>query len=212
MSERKAFMLWHESWTLVQMLTDEQRGKLLTALFLYDMFHELPDYLDQVTTIVFFEMKGKIDRASQNYDSMIEARREAGKKGAASRWMANDGKAIQAMANDGKAKQSIAKMANPNPNPNPNPIFIPPNIEDVSRYAREQGYIFDAQRFVDFYESKGWMVGKTKMKDWKAAVRGWVARDKDQKPKKPAYVPTDTRKTDYTGITRDLFLQDLKGG
>ena len=31
----------------------------------------------------------------------------------------------------------------------------------------------DADRFVDFYESKGWMVGKNKMKDWRAAVRTW---------------------------------------
>lgn len=35
----------------------------------------------------------------------------------------------------------------------------------------------DAQRFVDFYECKGWMVGKNKMKNWKAAVRTWARKD-----------------------------------
>lgn len=45
-------------------------------------------------------------------------------------------------------------------------------------YAWEKGYEIDANRFVDFYESKGWMVGQSKMKDWKAAVRNWSARDK----------------------------------
>ena len=47
----------------------------------------------------------------------------------------------------------------------------------------------DASRFVDFYSSKGWMVGKTKMKDWQAAVRNWE-RNSDAKAtpaKKPGY-------------------------
>ena len=57
--------------------------------------------------------------------------------------------------------------------------FIPPTIDDVKAYADEKGwkeYQFNAERFVDFYTSKGWKVGKDPMKDWKAAARGWVAR------------------------------------
>ena len=37
----------------------------------------------------------------------------------------------------------------------------------------ERGNDVDPERFVDFYEAKGWMVGKNKMKDWRAAVRNW---------------------------------------
>lgn len=51
--------------------------------------------------------------------------------------------------------------------------FIPPTVEEVKEYCWERMNNVDAQRFVDFYESKGWMVGKNKMKDWKAAVRNW---------------------------------------
>lgn len=40
----------------------------------------------------------------------------------------------------------------------------------------------DPQRFVDFYASKGWKVGKEPMKDWKAAVRNWANRDKKPNP------------------------------
>ena len=43
-----------------------------------------------------------------------------------------------------------------------------------------------ADRFVSFYESKGWMVGKNKMKSWKAAVSGWIARDRQECQKKQA--------------------------
>lgn len=51
--------------------------------------------------------------------------------------------------------------------------FVPPTLEQVQDYCRERGNDVDAQRFIDFYESKGWMVGKNKMKDWKACVRTW---------------------------------------
>lgn len=53
--------------------------------------------------------------------------------------------------------------------------FAPPSVQQVSEYAESKGHPrFDAERFVDFYASKGWMVGKNKMKDWKAAVRNWA--------------------------------------
>ena len=51
--------------------------------------------------------------------------------------------------------------------------FTPPTYEQVKLYCLERGNGVDARRFVDFYASKGWMVGKTKMKDWQAAVRNW---------------------------------------
>lgn len=51
--------------------------------------------------------------------------------------------------------------------------FIPPEVQEVRAYCMERGNDVDPERFVDFYEAKGWMVGKNKMKDWRAAVRNW---------------------------------------
>lgn len=51
--------------------------------------------------------------------------------------------------------------------------FIPPTVEEVETYCKERKNNVDAENFVDFYESKGWVVGKSKMKNWKAAVRTW---------------------------------------
>lgn len=51
--------------------------------------------------------------------------------------------------------------------------FTPPTTQEVSEYCLEKGYAVDAERFIDFYASKGWMIGKNQMKDWKAAVRNW---------------------------------------
>lgn len=88
--------------------------------------------------------------------------------------------------------------------------FTVPTVEEVDAYAKEKGYAgFSAQRFVDYYESKGWVVGKSPMKDWKAAVRGWASRDGDQKPAKrnPAldYQQRDYKDEDYN----DKFFIDL---
>lgn len=63
--------------------------------------------------------------------------------------------------------------------------FTAPSIEDISQYCRERNNGVDPQTFYDFYESKGWFVGKNKMKDWKAAVRTWEKREKERpQPKK----------------------------
>lgn len=69
------------------------------------------------------------------------------------------------------------------------PRFVPPTVEEVSEYCRERGNGIDAQSFVDFYESKGWMIGRDKMKSWKAAVRTWENRRKAEQPK--SNLPTD---------------------
>ena len=55
--------------------------------------------------------------------------------------------------------------------------FSPPTTEEVKAYCLERGNRVDAQRFVDFYTAKGWKVGKSPMKDWKAAVRTWERSD-----------------------------------
>lgn len=72
--------------------------------------------------------------------------------------------------------------------------FTPPTLDEVRAYAEEKQWTkqeFNAERFVDFYASKGWKVGRDTMKDWKASARGWVSRYRqehpDQAEKKPDY-------------------------
>lgn len=55
--------------------------------------------------------------------------------------------------------------------------FTPPSFDEVSEYCKQRNNGVNPGSFIDFYESKGWMIGKNKMKDWKAAVRTWEKRD-----------------------------------
>ena len=51
--------------------------------------------------------------------------------------------------------------------------FTKPTLAEVQAYCAERGNVVDPQKFVDYYESNGWRVGKNPMKDWRAAVRTW---------------------------------------
>lgn len=62
-------------------------------------------------------------------------------------------------------KQELAKVKSKR--------FVPPTIEQVKEYCTERKNSVDAERFVSYYDSNGWKVGKNPMKDWKAAVRTW---------------------------------------
>lgn len=65
--------------------------------------------------------------------------------------------------------------------------FSPPTVDEVKAYASDKGLTLDADRFVDFYAAKGWKVGNTPMKDWRAAARNWARDDHRREP--PAFRP-----------------------
>lgn len=77
--------------------------------------------------------------------------------------------------------------------------FVKPSVSEIDDYAKsylqEKGYLvsFNAESFFDFYESKGWFVGKNKMKDWKASVRNWINGDN----KNQSYTPKSSKKADF---------------
>lgn len=76
--------------------------------------------------------------------------------------------------------------------------FAKPTVGEIADYAKKLNYReFEAQRFFDFYESKGWLVGKTPMKSWEAAVRNWQA-GKDKYSKNNQGTRIDTRAVDST--------------
>jgi hypothetical protein len=85
-----------------------------------------------------------------------------------------------------------------------------PTIEEVQAYITEKGYHVDAQRFIDYYESNGWKVGRNPMKDWKATVRTWENRDKqDKKNNAPAnnkkFRNFEEREYDYDSLEKQLL-------
>lgn len=86
------------------------------------------------------------------------------------------------MAAVGQAARKQQKRASP---------FKPPSPDEVRAYCARMGYGIDPDMFINFYESKGWMVGNNKMRDWQAACRTWARRHSDDNDK-------------YHATTRDI--------
>jgi hypothetical protein len=114
-------------------------------------------------------------RVSENSLKLLRSRKE--ETGSSIEFLV--GKAIEVCYSDKEsAPRKQAKAATQ---------FKAPDPQDISAYFIERGCVDLSQpeKFFNFYSSKGWMVGKSKMKDWKAAARNWIARNKgDQNGKR----------------------------
>ena len=64
--------------------------------------------------------------------------------------------------------------------------FTPPSLSEITSLIQERGYTVEPNSFLNFYASKGWMVGRNKMKDWRAALAGWESRGNGPKKKTTA--------------------------
>lgn len=71
--------------------------------------------------------------------------------------------------------------------------FVKPTIDQIDAYIKEKNLHFDADGFFDYYESKGWLVGKSPMKDWKAACRTWEHNRKSQENKEETACVVDPK-------------------
>lgn len=187
---KKSFVLYHDIRTPLELLTDEQRGKLFIALLNYSEYGELPDF-DGALLMAFAFIRTSLDRDAEAWAEKQTRRAEAGRNGGLAK-AANASKA----SNASDAKQNKANLAVPVNVPvnvpAPVPVnlstttgggrgtadkppraarFTPPTLAEVQAYVSERQSPVDPQGFLDFYAAKGWMVGKTPMRDWKAACR-----------------------------------------
>lgn len=88
--------------------------------------------------------------------------------------------------------------------------FQPPDTGTIFEYCREKNIVIDVLAFWDFYKSKDWMIGKSKMKDWKAAVRNWARRQ--QPTAQPTHRPeSEAAKAETRRLLDDLPERDTSG-
>lgn len=171
--------LLEEAQAAITKLSDEDAGALVKALICGDDDPALSD----MAGIIYPFIKGQVDRL----EDMRAKRSASGRNGGSKKQNESKSEA------NGKQNESKSEPHNQNHNQNQErkaptepkekrERFTPPTVAEVEAYAREKGYRLEAARFVDFYASKGWKVGSSPMKDWKAAVRNWAARDRAELP------------------------------
>lgn len=185
-AEKKSFVLYHDIRVPLELLTDEQRGKLFVALLNYSEYGELPDF-DGALLMAFAFIRTSLDRDAEAWAEKRAKRAEAGRSGGLAK--------VANASNASSSKQNVANLAVPVSVSVPVPVpvnvntpntsvgretadkppraarFTPPTLAEVQAYVSERQSPVDPQGFLDFYAAKGWLVGKTPMKDWKAACR-----------------------------------------
>ena len=182
------FCCYHSYLEVMEQLNDTERGRLFTACLTYSKTGEAPE-LRGNERFVFPAFRSQIDRDNANYEEKCRKQSENARK----RW---DATACNGMPTDAKhaktkekekekektkekekEKESKEKVASGDA---PSSRFVPPTVEEVRAYCLERQNGIDPQAFVDFYASKNWMVGKSKMSDWKASVRTWEQRRRQE--------------------------------
>lgn len=78
---------------------------------------------------------------------------------------------------------NVSNPTNPTDDKRASKRFVKPTVEQISEYCLERENDLDAKYFYDSYEARGWKIGSSSMKDWKATVRTWEQRKNDFKPK-----------------------------
>ena len=167
----------------IEPLDDAERGRLFTSLLEYARTGEAPQLCGN-ERFLFPMMRAQIDRDTASMVELSEARSRAGKTGAeakqANAKFAKQNKQMPNLPSKSSYDKDKDKDKDKDESISRAKRFTPPTLDDVSAYIRERGSNVDAQRFLDFYTAKGWMIGKNRMKDWKAAVRTWEKRDSEQ--------------------------------
>ena len=98
-------------------------------------------------------------------------------------------------------KESIINNTKENPKK-----FKKPTLEELQAYINEKGYHFNAENFINYYDSVGWKIGKSPMKDWKAACRTWESKYKNDNngkcynPYKKEEISRETKYPEYDDI------------
>ena len=175
-------------------LSDGAAGRLFRAMLAYARDGSVPT-LKGKEAVLWIVAQQHMDREAAAYEGKVEARREAGRRGAEARW--------QKTANHGKDSQDNDKEKdNDNDKNKDNDFFSSgrsrltaekkethPTLEEVLAFSEETGLPADPQLFFDYYEANGWHIGRLPMKDWKAAFRAW-ARNAPAQRSAPAREPS----------------------
>ena len=178
-------------------LNDNEFGRLVRAALLYKKTGQEAGNMGR-EALLWPGMRLDIDRDNEAYARTVKARSDAGKMGG--RPKSNDKQKKQMLFQESKKSQDKDKEEEKDKDkdfskentkekaakPPSASRFTPPTLDEVKSYCQERENGVDPERFFDFYSAKGWMIGKNRMKDWKAAVRAW---EKDSTPGRKEIAP-----------------------
>ena len=214
--ERESFVFYRSFYKAIKKLSDKDLADSVRAICAYALDDQITE-LEGVPEIIF-------DMAKPQIDANIK-RRACGEKGGRPKkktdGFKNEKPTVSKNKTDGystekpnvNVNENVNVNANENENVNenvnangnksggkPQRVFVPPTLDEVKDYCWERNNHIDPQAFIDFYSAKGWMIGKNKMKDWKAAIRTWEQRNNTSAKGMPTNI-----------VDNDFFKRKMEG-
>lgn len=205
---KNSFVIYTDCLEQLEVIPDAERGVLFLEVLKYARTGVVPTIENPFLKALFLGFKNQIDRDTAKYDEVCKKRAEAGRNGGNQRVanlkiqatqsncnqnQANASNCLKVEANASNTQANQADSVNGSVNVYDIDInkskgktsrFTPPTLQEVENYIKEKGYSVDAEAFIAFYDSNGWLVGKNKMKSWKSAVTTWAKREEKQ-PQRP---------------------------
>lgn len=182
MDERTQFTFYASFFDAVSRIKKKaDRADAYDAICAYALREEEPDFskMSDAAQIAFLLIKPNLDSSRRKAKSgkgggskKANGKKNESKPEANSKQEEHESEKEKEIEKEGEIENECYPPT-PLPGGTKAKRFIPPTVDEVAAYCQERGNSLDPDAFVDFYASKGWMVGKNPMKDWKAAVRTW---------------------------------------
>ena len=170
--DKTSFLLYCDQQGVFNKLPDEIAGKLIKHIFAY-VNDENPPCDDLLLTIAFEPIKTQLKRDLRKYDDYIDKQKFNGAKGGRPK-KDEITQITQPFFEEPKKADNVNDTDTDNvKDKKVNKGFVKPTIQEIEIYMQEKGMENLAERFYYFYEAKGWVIGKNKIKDWKSCVMTW---------------------------------------
>ena len=187
-SERSSFTFYLSFEKAISKLDDNNQLIVYRAISRYSLFGEIPQ-VDGFAAIAWELIKPILDKSrirsingakakGKSKPNLVGNQNAVSKNGAKTKLKQSKNEAKTKRDRDRDRDRINIEDKSSNNGADKSTRFVPPTLTEVQDYIQKNSYSVDASTFIDFYTSKGWMVGSNKMKDWKAAVRTWQRKQK----------------------------------
>lgn len=176
MIDGKKTCILYSSWAdLFMDLPDELAGQLVKAVLAYTFKGEDAKTGNPALDAAMTMIRNKLDEDGEKYKTKVEriAQARAEKKKQAENSVKSDSNQSEIKSVSDSVSVSVSDSVVPTVLNKRDRAFRPPSLDEVRAYCLERHNGIDPEQWYDFYASKGWMIGKNRMKDWRAAVRTW---------------------------------------
>ncbi len=186
MAELSYICLYGSYETGLSALSDVAMGRLMKGMLAFLNRGEEPR-LHGLERAVWPMIRDQILRDQESYQTKCEALRKNGAKGGRPPKKQEESPepeekpdGFQQEPNKPKEKEKETEKETEKEKEKKNSLterggqFVKPELSQVRAYCQEMGYQLDCEEFIDFYASKGWLVGNAPMQDWQAALRNWA--------------------------------------